>query len=238
MVAQVLLSWRFPTCHGPAGCDAPLALASLSPRLCTQAGTHRAATVGTVDPVSSLLGTPSVDPPRVTSEQVHGLRADFLDGGYTVEELEELLGPRAGPAGSTSRSRVSSRPASESRRRWPTSSVGRCGMCRWQVASAGVRRGPRPAPVLHRGRGDFDEETLAGLAGGRGGVATAGEGEDLSVHQGAVTVARPLGRPLRMAQDGSVQVASPSTGLARQWLAGEPDPGRRRGVCRGGQGAG
>lgn len=68
--------------------------------------------------------------------------------------------------------------------------------------------------------GDFDEQTLAGLPEAAEGVSTAGEGEDLSSYLETRTPARPLGQPLRMAQEGSTLVASLSTASVQQWNAG------------------
>lgn len=55
-----------------------------------------------------------------------------------------------------------------------------------------------------------------------GGMVTAGEGEDLAQDFETGTVARPFGRPLRMATNGDVVVASVSTPLVQAWLAGGP----------------
>lgn len=55
-----------------------------------------------------------------------------------------------------------------------------------------------------------------------GGVVTAGEGEDFVQYFETGTVARPFGRPLRMATDGDVVVASVSTPLVEAWLANGP----------------
>ncbi|GAA1139173.1 methyltransferase [Ornithinicoccus hortensis] len=41
---------------------------------------------------------PSADPPRAGADQVAGLRADLSDAGYTVEGVEEILGPVAAAA--------------------------------------------------------------------------------------------------------------------------------------------
>lgn len=71
--------------------------------------------------------------------------------------------------------------------------------------------------------GDFDDDTLSGLPEVVDGVATAGEGEDLSMDPNGTTPARRLGQPLRMAQDGSVLAASPSTQTVQQWVAGETE---------------
>lgn len=55
------------------------------------------------------------------------------------------------------------------------------------------------------------------------GVVTAGEGEDLHTHLDAITAARPLGRPLRMApQDGRIAVGRVLADIER-WADDEPD---------------
>lgn len=69
--------------------------------------------------------------------------------------------------------------------------------------------------------GDVGDDTLASLPQVVDGVATAGEGEDLSIDPEAQTIARPLGQPLRMAQQESVLVASPNTHHVQGWLTGE-----------------
>lgn len=52
------------------------------------------------------------------------------------------------------------------------------------------------------------------------GVVTAGEGEDHEADVGAVTPARPIGAPLRMAQSGTALAVSPTTSLVQAWASG------------------
>lgn len=53
------------------------------------------------------------------------------------------------------------------------------------------------------------------------GVVTAGEGDDLESALDAATAARPLGRPLRLAEADGLLAASLQTGPLETWLAGD-----------------
>ncbi|MEM9514449.1 MAG: hypothetical protein AAGA42_06285 [Actinomycetota bacterium] len=57
-----------------------------------------------------------------------------------------------------------------------------------------------------------------------GGVASLGEGSDFARNVSARTQLRPIGRPLRVADDGGVLAASSSTDLLRGWLDGSAEP--------------
>lgn len=71
--------------------------------------------------------------------------------------------------------------------------------------------------------GDFDDSTLnENLPEVADGVVTAGEGEDLESDLAEVTNARPLGMPLRLAQNDHLIAAGGSTEEVSSWLAG-PD---------------
>lgn len=71
--------------------------------------------------------------------------------------------------------------------------------------------------------GDFDDSTLSeDLPEVADGVVTAGEGEDLESNLTELTNARPLGIPLRLAQNDHLIAAGPSTAEISSWLAG-PD---------------
>lgn len=71
--------------------------------------------------------------------------------------------------------------------------------------------------------GGFDDKTLAQLPEVADGVVTAGDGEDLQDQRGSTTLARPLGRPLRMAQSGGRIAASLSLPAVQEWVAGPED---------------
>ena len=53
------------------------------------------------------------------------------------------------------------------------------------------------------------------------GVRTFGEGDDFDVGLGELTAARPLGRPLRLAEDAGRVITTTSTEVATAWLDGE-----------------
>ncbi len=88
-----------------------------------------------------------------------------------------------------------------------------------QVASV-AEVGLQPDAVVLSG--DFDEDTLSpDLVDLGDGVVSAGEGEDGYSDLEARTVLRPLGQPLRVAQDGDRIMLSGNTRTAQNWLTGQ-----------------
>jgi hypothetical protein len=77
---------------------------------------------------------------------------------------------------------------------------------------------PRTFAVVE---GDFGQDPVnPELLSVADGVVSAGEGEDLAVDAERRTVARPLGAPLRLAQQGSRIAAGTSTDEVAEWGAG------------------
>lgn len=72
------------------------------------------------------------------------------------------------------------------------------------------------------GAGDLgvDGEDLVELGDG---ILTAGEGEDLATDLAGGTAARPLGAPLRLAEDGGLLAASARTEPLQAWVSGSGD---------------
>lgn len=71
--------------------------------------------------------------------------------------------------------------------------------------------------------GEFDEQTLGHLPEVADGVVTAGHGADNEPQSGASTVARRLGRPLRMAQSENRIAASLTLPAVEEWIGGAED---------------
>lgn len=69
--------------------------------------------------------------------------------------------------------------------------------------------------------GDIDDSSLSpDLPEIADGVVTAGEGEDFHSDLGDITVARPVGIPLRLAQQEQTIAAAPSTEAVAGWVDG------------------
>lgn len=69
--------------------------------------------------------------------------------------------------------------------------------------------------------GDFEDDQLnPDLAQVSDDIVSAGDGDDLEPNVDQSSAARPVGTPLRMSQDGDRIVASASTPLVQEWVAG------------------